>query len=96
MDVLQFLTWVLTGSVGGAMVKLGDFFVNAKKVSSEAKLTDSQVEKIQAEITIGWLKECQQRIKDLEESNELKDDHIEQLEAIIRTKRLPNPNQSDA
>lgn len=87
MDIFVIIGWILSTGIGNVT----GYVIGIRKANSEAKLTDAQIDKLQSEITLSWLKELQARIKELEEDNSLKDAHIEQLEAIIRTKRLPNP-----
>ena len=88
MDLIQILGWVISSGLGS----VSGFIISQRKANSEAKLTEAQIEKLKGEITLGWIKDLQSRLKDLEESNDLKDAEIEQLEAIIRSKRLPHPN----
>jgi hypothetical protein len=88
MDLTQILTWLLSSGSGSLL----GFFAAQRKASFEAKLTEAQITKLKSDITLEWIKELQARLKELEESNDLKEAEIEQLQAIIRSKRLPKPD----
>jgi len=95
LDLVQILSFILSAVFGGSVGGAGGFWIARKKAETEAKLSEAQIDKLKDEVTLTWIQGLQDRLKDLEESNDLKSQKIEQLEAIVRTRRLPNPNQSE-